>query len=339
MVLNSVPEANPLLPEPNRAGELAQDWAGNDQQWWDWYVTLAANDGADGGTGSAPLVAGPGLPDVEPADDGALAAALAEPYPLRDEQVAAFRAASFVKLPDVLPPAVVRRLADRLDVLLRAEHGDDTAGRFTALEQMWRNDPLMRSVALSRRLGDLAAALVGADVRIYHDNALSKEPGCGRTPWHHDAEHFPLATLQAVTAWMPVSAVPAPMGPLSFARGADLRPLLDGLRFDRVGTSYDRAVSERFAGAHVRVADDAYAVGDVSFHGALCFHTAGRNGTTQPRRALATTYYADGARVVDSPTLISGTWREFLPGVQPGEVAATELNPVVGRLPGGPPCV
>jgi hypothetical protein len=52
----------------------------------------------------------------------------------------------------------------------------------------------------------------------------------------------------------------------------------------------------------------------------------------KPRRALATTYYADGARVVDSPTLISGTWREFLPGVQPGEVAATELNPVVGRL-------
>jgi hypothetical protein len=335
VVLNPAPEANALLPEQNREGGLTQDWAGNDQQWWDWYVTLAANDASDtndAGADRAPLVEGPGLPDVAPADDEALVAALAEPYVLRDEQVAAFRAESFVKLPGVLPPAVVRRLAERLDALLRAEHGNHTVGRFTALEQMWRADPLLRAVALSRRIGDIASALVGADVRIYHDNALSKEPGCGRTPWHHDAEHFPLATLKAVTAWMPMSAVPTPMGPLSFAQGEDLRPVLDGLHFDRVGTSYDRAVTERFAAAHVRVVDSAYGVGDVSFHGALCFHTAGGNRTTQPRRALATTYYADGARVVDSPTLISGTWREFLPGVQPGEVAATELNPVVGRL-------
>ena len=147
---------------------------------------------------------------------------------------------------------MVRRLADRLAELLRAEHGEDTAGRFTALEQMWRHDPLMREVALSPRLGAIAAAPASAsDVRIYHDNALSKEPGCGRTPWHHDAEHFPLATLSAVTAWMPVSAIPVEMGPLSFARGADLRPLLDGLVFDRVGTSYDEAVSARFGAAGV----------------------------------------------------------------------------------------
>ena len=77
-----------------------------------------------------------------------------------------------------------------------------------------------------------------------------------------------------------------------------------------------------------------FAVGDVSFHSALCFHTAGPNLTTQPRRALATTYFADGARVVESPTLISGTWREFLPGVAPGGLAASDLNPVVGHRAG-----
>ena len=128
--------------------------------------------------------------------------------------------------------------------------------------------------------------------------------------------------------------VPAPMGPLSFARGADLRPLLDGLRVRPRRHGYDAAVSERFAAERVAVESGPYEVGEVSFHGALCFHTAGRNGTTQPRRALATTYYADGARVVDSPTLISGSWRDFLPDTAPGEVAATPLNPVVGRLPG-----
>ncbi len=217
-------------------------------------------------------------------------------------------------------------------MLLRAEHGDDVAGRFTALEQMWLHDDLMRAVALSPRLGGLAAALLGEPaVRLYHDNALSKEPGCGRTPWHHDAEHFPLATVQAVTAWMPMSAIPGLMGPLSFARGRAVLDEVADLAFDKVGTSYDEAVTRRLVEREVAVEAGPFAVGDVSFHSALCFHTAGPNRTTQPRRALATTYFADGARVVDSPTLISGTWREFIPGVDPGGLAASALNPVVGR--------
>ena len=320
-------DVNHLLPEANRSGGLDQEWAGDDQDWWDWYVTLAANDAAP-----VELVAGPGLPDVAPASDEQVARELAEPYALDPADVEAFARDAFVKLPGVLSPAVVRRLAERLQELLEAEHGADVAGRFTALEQMWLHDDLMRQVALSPRLGGLAAALLGEPgVRIYHDNALSKEPGCGRTPWHHDAEHFPLQTTQAVTAWMPMSAIPGRMGPLSFARGVDVRDDLVDLEFDKVGTSYDVAVAQRLRERDVPVESSPFAIGEVSFHSALCFHTAGPNLTTQPRRALATTYFADGARVVETPTLISGTWREFLPGVEPGGLAASELNPVVGR--------
>jgi len=318
---------NAKLPEANRGGGLEQDWAGDDQDWWDWYVTLAANDAAP-----TELVEGPGLPDVAAATDAELERELAAPYDLDPAAVSAFARDAFVRLPQVLSPGVVRRLAERLQDLLVAEHGADVAGRFTALEQMWLHDDLMRAVALSPRLGGLAAALLDEPgVRLYHDNALSKESGCGRTPWHHDAEHFPLQTAQAVTAWMPMSAIPGRMGPLSFARGRDVRDQVADLDFDKVGTSYDEAVATRFAERGVEVVAAPFEVGDVSFHSALCFHTAGPNQTTQPRRALATTYFADGARVVDSPTLISGTWREFLPGVEPGALAASDLNPVVGR--------
>jgi len=322
------PEHNEKLPEGNRAGGIEQDWAGDDQDWWDWYVTLADNSDAPTELGE-----GPGLPSVPAATDDEAVAELAEPYPLTAASVRTFREDAFVKLPGVLSPSLVRRLADRLDDLLHAEHGADVTGRFTALEQMWRHDDLMRAVAMSARLGNLAADLMGESaVRMYHDNALSKEPGCGRTPWHHDAEHFPLDTVQAVTAWMPMSAIPARMGPLSFARGRGVRDLVGDLAFDKVGTSYDAAVAARLRDREVSVEAGPYAVGEVSFHSALCFHTAGPNLTTQPRRALATTYYADGARVIAAPTLVSGTWREFLPGVDPGGIAASELNPVVGRL-------
>jgi len=318
---------NPRLPVVNRDGGIEQDWGGDDQDWWDWYVTLAENDEVP-----AELVAGPGLPDVDPADDEQLRAELAAPYRLDADQREAFGRDGFVKLPHVLSPAVVRRLAERLDRLLRAEHGDDVGGRFLALEQMWLHDEVMRLVALSPRLGGLAAELLGETaVRIYHDNALSKEPGCGRTPWHHDAEHFPLATVQAVTAWIPVTAIPICMGPLALARGAQLRDLVADLSFDKVGTTYDAAVARRFVDRDVAVDASPFTVGEVSFHSALCFHTAGPNRSTQPRRALATTYYADGARVVESPTLISGGWRDFLPGVEPGGLAVSALNPIVAR--------
>ncbi len=320
---------NPLLPEANRGGGIDAPWAGDDQQWWDWYVTLAENAPAEA------LVPGPGPVDVPPASDDDVAAALAEPYPLPPGTVEQFRADTFVRLPGVLPPAVVARLGLRLEELLQAAHPGDVAGRFLALEQMWRHDPLMEQVALSRRLGDIAAALLDSDVRLYHDNALSKESGCGRTPWHHDAEHFPFTPPAAVTAWMPVTAVPAEMGPLSFARGTHLVELLADLSFDKTGTSYDAAVSERLRATGAGVVSRPYAVGDVSFHSAQCFHTAGPNRTTQPRRALATTYLADGVRIVDSPTMISGTWQEFIPDVLPGGLVASELNPVAGRLQPG----
>lgn len=320
-------QTNDRLPEQNRDGGIEQDWAGDDQDWWDWYVTLAANEKAP-----TELVDGPGLPDAPAATDEQVERELAEPYDLDPSAARAFAREAFVRLPGVLSPAVVRRLAEHLEGLLRAEHGDDVAGRFTALEQMWVHDDLMRAVALSPRIGGLAATLLDEPgVRLYHDNALSKEPGCGRTPWHHDAEHFPLQTTQAVTAWMPMSAIPGRMGPLSFARGREVLGEVADLEFDKVGTSYDEAVTQRFVDRGVAVESGPFAVGDVSFHSALCFHTAGPNLTRQPRRALATTYFADGARVTSSPTLISGTWREFLPGVEPGGLAASELNPVVGR--------
>jgi hypothetical protein len=50
------------------------------------------------------------------------------------------------------------------------------AGRFIALEQLWLHDEVMRLVAFSPRLAGPAAELLGEPaIRIYHDNALSKE--------------------------------------------------------------------------------------------------------------------------------------------------------------------
>ncbi len=310
----------------HRQGGIEQPWAGDDQQWWDWYVGTAYNDDDD-----ADLGAGPRLPEVQAAGPDEVAAALSAPYALSEEQVAAFRADGFVRLGGVVSTPVIAALAERLERLLADEFGGDTSGRFLALEMMWRTDALMRTVALSSRLGGIAAALLGEPaVRLYHDNALSKQPGCGRTPWHHDADHFPLASAQVCTVWFPLHEVPLEMGPLSFARGVSPDDLGE-LSVDPGDTSYDVEVAARLRASGAVIDEAPFAPGDVSFHAARCFHTAGPNRTVTPRRVLSNTYLADGVRVVDHPTMLSGTWREFLPGVEPGELAASACNPIVGR--------
>jgi ectoine hydroxylase-related dioxygenase (phytanoyl-CoA dioxygenase family) len=206
---------------------------------------------------------------------------------------------------------------------------DPTVG-FQSREMMWLEDDLIRAAVLSPRIGGIGAALLNTNqVRLYHDNALSKEPGAGRTPWHYDAHHFPLDSPDVLTAWIPLQPTPREMGPLAFARGVDLGGLLTGLEFDKHGTSYDRGVTDAFRAHAVSVEDGPFAAGEVSFHAASCFHTAGANRTTAARMVLATTYFADGTRVVPSPTMVSGDWRKFIPGAESGHVVSSQLNPML----------
>jgi ectoine hydroxylase-related dioxygenase (phytanoyl-CoA dioxygenase family) len=131
-----------------------------------------------------------------------------------------------------------------------------------------------------------------------------------------------------VTAWAPAQAIPLEMGPLAFAHPLDVHKLVDAVSFEKTGTGYDRGVAEVFARNGVAVDETPFDLGEVSFHHNLSFHTAARNRTDRSRIVLANTYYADGARIVDAPTMVSGDWQKFMPGVGPGDVAASPLNPV-----------
>ena len=315
-------------PTESDATDVSQPWDKDNQAWWDWYVSLAANDGAD----DAVLAAAP-LPDIEIPSDDAVIAELATPYALTDDQIAFFRENGFIKLRDVFSPGTVLRLRAELMRLLKAEFDVDpdfgARDRFLSLEMVWPENPLLRAYVLSPRLGQISADLLEVPaVRLYHDNVLAKQAGCGRTPWHFDDHHFPLDTHDVVTAWAPAQPIPLEMGPLAFAYPLDVHKLVDAVSFEKTGTGYDRGVAEVFARNGVAVDETPFEMGEVSFHHNLNFHTAARNRTDRSRVVLANTYYADGARIVDAPTMVSGDWQKFMPGVGPGDVAASPLNPV-----------
>lgn len=301
-------------------------WSQGNEQWWDWYMSLAVADDAD----ADELAPAPPLPEVGRLGLGEVQAELDVPFEVSPDAKARFWDEGFILLRDVVSDPALMGLRSAFGRLF--ENAALPAMGFPSLEMMWTHDPWSRAFVLSRRLAGIAGQLLGVEaVRIYHDNALVKSPGCGRTPWHYDAHHYPIASDNVVTAWLPLQATPAPLGPLVFARGMDVYQRVRKLDFDKFGTGYDRAVIEFLEQARVPLEMPNYDLGSISFHHAFSLHSAAPNRTELDRMALATTYFEDGARVVDAPTIISGDYEKFMPGVGPGEVIATEVNPVVWR--------
>jgi ectoine hydroxylase-related dioxygenase (phytanoyl-CoA dioxygenase family) len=327
----SLNQSQPVVEPSERLGNAQADavpWKADDQAWWDMYMTLAHNPVAPEPNAASPV-------SLERPLDRAcarqVAAALVEPYPLADDQIAFFQREGYVRLPGVIPTAVLGTLLDATNRLLEAAYGTDTRKRFLALEQLWLTEPMFRDVALSRRLGDIAAQLLGVKaVRIYHDNILSKEPGCGRTPWHRDSDHYPLDSAAVCTSWIPLHHVPPELSPLACLPRSKASADLHGIPFSHDGTAYDKKIAVTLRSARLEPDATAFTAGEVSFHAADCFHTAGPNLGAVARRVLSSTYYADGVRVVRHPSIMSGAWHDFLPGVLPGELAVSALNPVVG---------
>ncbi|MDC3347470.1 phytanoyl-CoA dioxygenase family protein [bacterium] len=292
-------------------------------------MTLADNSGQQ----TDELLEGPPLPTVESLSDAAIFEELGAPYTLTQRHREAFYRDGFVKLTNVLTPGAVIRLRQELIKLLGKTFNTSLDGgardRFLSLEMAWLENPVVRAYVLSARIGKICAELLDVkSVRLYHDNILSKEPGCGRTPWHYDDHHFPLATDDVVTAWIPAQPVPVAMGPLSFAKPLGVFELVKDIEFNKFDTSYDRRVAEAFEASNVAVENGAFDIGEVSFHHNRSFHTAARNRTRQSRVVLASTYFADGARILDQPTMVSGDWEKFIPGAGPGDLAASEMNPI-----------
>ena len=315
-------------PSPLEDTDVSQPWTESNQAWWDWYIGLAVNDEQQG----AIQTANP-LPSITVPSDEAVIAELREPYPLSPADIESFQANGYIKLKSVLSPGAVLKLRAVLVDLLEAAYKTKIDGgiqnRFLSLEMVWLDNPLLRAYVLSPRVAQICARLLAVPaVRLYHDNVLSKEPGCGRTPWHFDDHHFPLDSHDVVTAWVPAQPTSLAMGPLAFAHPIDIWRLVDSVNFEKSTTGYDKGVAEAFAREQVCVDETPFEIGEVSFHHNLNFHTAAPNVTDRSRVVLANTYYADGARVLDAPTMVSGDWQKFMPGVGPGDVAKSKLNPI-----------
>jgi ectoine hydroxylase-related dioxygenase (phytanoyl-CoA dioxygenase family) len=263
---------------------------------------------------------------------------ISQAYDLYDAMVARFQRDGHVVLPAVASRAEVdayRPAIQRGAAALRHEKRPieerDTYGRaFLQSCNLWQFEADVERFVRAPRFGRIAAALLGVErVRLYHDQALFKEPAGGRTPWHQDEFYWPLDTEQTVTMWMPLHDVTTEMGLMAFADGSHRLGDLRGREIsDRSEAEFAALVADQ--GLHVSPTP-ALAAGDASFHAGWTLHCAGANETDGVREAFTIIFFADGARLREPRNgyerFDAAVW---LPGVDPGELAASPINPVVG---------
>ena len=206
----------------------------------------------------------------------------------------------------------------------------DTYGKaFLKGMNLWVKDEGVRRFVCARRFGKIAADLLGVEgVRIYHDQALLKEAGGGLTPWHQDQHYWPLATDHTITMWMPLVDVTYEMGTMHFASGSHKDGYLGDLPIsDESEAQFEQFIRDR---GYAKVPGAAMAAGDATFHYGWTLHGAPGNSSSRNREVMTIIWYADGTRVAALDNANRRRDRDrWLPGLEPGDIAASELNPLV----------
>lgn len=259
---------------------------------------------------------------------------LDERYPLTAEQISSYIERGFVKLPAVLSPQLIAHfraaISEKVEELnvqrLPMDQRSTYDKAFLQVMNLWRTSDEVKQFVFSRRLGRIATELMRCrGVRIYHDQALYKEPGGGITPWHADQYYWPVSNNNMATAWVPLQETPLEMGPLAFSEtshrfhvGRDLE----------IGDKSEMTLKEALRTYPVE--ETPFHIGDVSFHSGWTFHRAGANTTSQPREVMTVIYMDEDMRLVTprNKNQIVDVQR-WCPDVQVGEVIASPLNPVV----------
>ena len=261
---------------------------------------------------------------------------LDEPFLLSTEQINFCRQNGFVKLKNVLSPEAIAYLnatiSDEVQRLntqhLPLEERDTYGKAFLQIMNIWTKSEPVKEIVFSKRLAKIASDLLGiSGVRLYHDQALYKEPQGGITPWHADQYYWPLANDATVTVWIPLQETPLEMGPLEFS--SQSFKLTTG-RDKEIGDESQQMLNETLDKEGFKHVIEPFEIGEVSFHRGWLFHRAGANNTDK-MRGVMTMIYMDKDMILKQPEnknqLVD--WETWCPGAQIGKQIDTPINPVL----------
>ena len=206
---------------------------------------------------------------------------------------------------------------------------------FIQCQNLWEDFPEIRKLAFHKKITSTAAKLLGVEtIRIWHDQALIKEPGGRETDIHHDKPYWPIKENKTITAWIPLVEVNENNGQLGFFPGSHLD---ENERFINIfsGKVSTEELSEVTQINEIQPEYLSLMPGDVSFHNGLTFHQAKQNKSDKERLVYTVIFFADGCTRGDDRFHFSVDRSE----IKVGEKIDSDVTPIafpINNIPDRP---
>eukprot|EP01097_Dermamoeba_algensis_P005280 TRINITY_DN3350_c0_g1_i1.p1 TRINITY_DN3350_c0_g1~~TRINITY_DN3350_c0_g1_i1.p1 ORF type:complete len:254 (-),score=38.89 TRINITY_DN3350_c0_g1_i1:123-884(-) len=165
---------------------------------------------------------------------------------------------------------------------------------FTQRVNLWKTDAGMKELlfASAPTIARLAGELAGTEgIRLWHDQALIKEPWANATSWHLDGPYWSFDSTKALSLWMALDDATYMNGCMYFLKGShksieqmylergNFEEIPIGKNMGDVFKAYPEATKCESVPALMKA-------GSCSFHSSLLVHAAGPNMTNARRRAF-----------------------------------------------------
>ena len=273
-------------------------------------------------------------------------------YPVRSEDVVAFRRDGAVMLKGVLDESWLQVLAQGVALNLAQPSTrrldwvrDGTSGEHLFFDAVTvHHNPFYERYMLQSPIGPIAASMMGSPTALaFYVSVFIRAQGTqAPTPWHQDQTYWCAEGRQALSIWTSLDVVPQGTE-LRFVRGSHLwerrlakpyfeQERLGGVRPAQAGDAmpvpdFDGADRDRFdlVGWEMEPGDI------VVFHAMTVHGGSGRLPATMERRAISAQWLGQDARLVDRPGGHDPHWlpefAEF--GLGPGDYPGCAMCPAI----------
>lgn len=254
-----------------------------------------------------------------------------EIYQLEKKQIDYYYKNGFINLENVLQGEALAFANENVSaaVYLRKEQDKRTFQEKSEYEKSflqcgylcWDYETIKYFV-LAKKFAGIARDLMQVKhVRLWHDQALYKEPGGNSTAVHQDCSYWPIAYPQyTITMWMALEDVTLNMGCLYFYPGSH-----EERQKEYVDIFKNPHLPERLKDK--KEVKFVLKAGDVTFHSGLLFHGAGNNQTNKLRKGMTIIYVSDG-NTFDTDDERNSTHTSCV-GLKHGDIIDTRYTPII----------
>jgi len=235
-------------------------------------------------------------------------------HPVPDEKVAFFRENGYVAFHDVLDDQELEVLRAGMEKARSERKGAvrDLAGeeeeggddRILQMINLWEQYPEVQAYVEGGRIAKMAQRLTGSSsIRLYHDQALVKEPGpSAPSPWHQDQPYWPSKEPGMLSCWMALDDVTVERGCMQFIPGSHRWGEFPPISFEGEGPELKDHISEEQKKKWDPQPVELEA-GSCTFHHGLTFHYTNANTTDHVRRALVAIFIPEGITYGPDPDM------------------------------------